>query len=109
MWNRRIELGLLMPIAQVWIHGSPLTAKIVPQVPAAAEFNRGVVARFLTWFDRELDGHAFLVGDAYSVADVTALCTLDFATGLVGIAVDPALENVARWHAAVSSRPSAKA
>jgi glutathione S-transferase len=109
MWNRRIELGLLVPVGQVWIHGSPLTAKIVPQVPAAAEFNRGVVARFLAWLDRELEGRAFLAGDAYSVADVTALCTLDFATGLVGIPVDPALENVARWHAAVSGRPSAKA
>ena len=109
MWNRRIELGLLVPVGQVWIHGSPLTAKLVPQVPAAAEFNRGGVARFLAWLDRELEGHAFLAGDAYSVADVTALCTLDFATGLVGIRVDPALENVARWHAAVSARPSAKA
>jgi glutathione S-transferase len=108
MWNRRIELGLLVPVGQVWIHGSPLTASLVSQVPAAAEFNRGVVARFLAWLDRELDGHAFLAGDAYSVADVTALCTLDFATGLVGLTVDPGLANVARWHAAVSGRPSAK-
>ena len=109
MWNRRVELGLLVPVGQVWIHGSPLTAKLVPQVPAAAEFNRAVVARFLAWLDRELEGQAFLAGDDYTVADVTALCTLDFATGLVGIAVDPTLTNVARWHAAVSARPSAKA
>jgi len=109
MWNRRIELGLLMPVAQVWIHGSPHTAKLVKQIPAAAAFNREVVARFLGWLDRELAGRDFLAGDAYSVADITALCTLDFATGLVGIALDPALAQVARWRAAVSARPSAKA
>jgi glutathione S-transferase len=109
MWNRRIELGLLMPVAQVWIHGSPLTAKLVQQIPAAAGFNRAVVARYLGWLDREIDGREFLAGERYSVADITALCALDFATGLVGIAVDPALANLARWHEGVSSRPSAKA
>jgi glutathione S-transferase len=93
----------------VWIHGSPYTAKLLKQIPEAAAFNREVVARFLGWLDRELEGREFLAGDAYSVADITALCTLDFATGLVGIEVDPALAQLARWRAAVSARPSAKA
>jgi glutathione S-transferase len=109
MWTRRMELGMLMPVAQVWIHGSPYTAKLLKQIPEAAAFNREVVARFLGWLDRELEGREFLAGDVYSVADITALCTLDFATGLVGIEVDPALAQLARWRAAVSARPSAKA
>jgi glutathione S-transferase len=109
MWNRRIELGLLMPVAQVWVHGSPLTAKLVEQVRPAADFHRAVVARFLAWLDRELDGREFVAGERYSVADITALCTLDFATGLVGIASDPALSQLSRWHAGVSARPSATA
>jgi glutathione S-transferase len=109
VWNRRMELGLLMPVAQVWIHGSPYTAKLLKQIPEAAAFNREVVARFLGWLDRELEGREVLAGDVYSVADITALCTLDFATGLVGIEVDPALAQLARWRAAVSARPSAKA
>lgn len=114
MWNRRVELGLLVPVAQVWVHGSPLTAAIVAaqggaQVTAAAEFNRAVVARFLTWFDREIAGREFVAGDWFSIADITALCVLDFATSLVRIEVDPGLANLARWHAAVSSRPSAGA
>jgi glutathione S-transferase len=109
MWNRRVELGVFMPVAQVWIHGSPLTAKIVQQVPAAADFNRKVVARALGWLDRELADRTFLAGDDYSVADVTLLCALDFATSLVAIPLDPAHANLARWHATVSSRPSARA
>jgi glutathione S-transferase len=67
------------------------------------------VARFLAWLDRELEGREFVAGERYSVADITALCTLDFATGLVGIASDPALSQLARWHAGVSARPSATA
>jgi glutathione S-transferase len=109
MWNRRIELGLLMPIAQVWIHGSPITARLFEQVPDAAAFNRKVVDRFLGWLDGELRDRPFLAGDDYSVADITALCTLDFAGALVGIPIDPAHANLARWHAGVSARPSAKA
>jgi len=114
MWNRRVELGLGVPLAQVWIHGSPITAPLVAaegaaQVPAAAEFNRAIIARFFRWLDRELDGRACIAGERFSVADITALCMVDFAAALVGIAVDPALANVARWHATVSARPSAQA
>jgi glutathione S-transferase len=109
MWNRRLELGLLVPVGQVWIHGSPFTAKLVKQVPAAAEFNRGVITRFLRWLDGELAVSEFVAGQRYSVADITGLCTLDFATELVGISIDPTLSHLTRWHAAVAGRPSARA
>ena len=109
MWNRRLELGLLVPVGQVWIHGSPHTAKLVKQVPAAAEFNRGVIARFLRWLDGELAASKFVAGERYSVADITGLCTLDFATVLVGISIDSTLSHLSRWHAAVAGRPSAHA
>ena len=44
-----------------------------------------------------------------TIADVTALCTIDFASALVNLAPDPGLAHLARWHAAVSARPSASA
>ena len=109
MWNRRIELGLMGPIGQVWIHGSPITAKLFEQVPEAAAFNRKVAARFLGLLDGVLADRPFLAGDAYSVADISALCTLDFSASLVDIPIEPAHANLARWHAEVSSRPSARA
>jgi glutathione S-transferase len=109
MWQRRIELGLLVPVGMVWVHGSPLTARLVRQIPEAAEQNRRVVASFLEWLDGELERREFVCGPRYTVADITLLCTLDFATQLVGIEVDPALARLARWHRAASSRPSARA
>ncbi len=109
MWQRRVELGLMVPVGMVWVHGSPLTARLVRQIPEAAEQNRNVVADYLAWLDGELAHREFVSGPRYTVPDVTLLCTLDFATQLVGIKLDPGLAHVARWHRSVSSRPSAAA
>jgi glutathione S-transferase len=109
MWQRRVELGLLVPVGMVWVHGSPITARLLRQIPEAAAQNRKVVASFLAWLDGELGGRRFVAGDRYSVADITLLCTLDFATGLVGVELDPQLAHVARWHEQVAARPSASA
>jgi glutathione S-transferase len=109
MWQRRIELGLLVPVGMVWVHGSPITARLLRQIPEAAAQNRVVVARFLAWLDGELGGRPFVAGDRFTVPDITLLCTLDFATGLVGIELDPSLQGIARWHREVSARPSASA
>lgn len=114
MWNRRIELGLLVPVAQVWIHGSPFTKAVVTaqggeQVAAAADFNRAVVTRFLSWLDGEIAGRRFIAGDSFSIADISAPCVLDFATGLVRIEVDAGLKHLQRWHTEVATRPSAGA
>jgi glutathione S-transferase len=108
MWNRRVELILLQSVGMVWGHGSPLTAKVVKQIPENVAPNRKRAAQFLEVLDRFLAKRAFLAGEQLSIADISALCTLDFAR-IVEIAPDPGLTNVARWHAAMSARPSARA
>jgi glutathione S-transferase len=109
MWNRRCELNLLFSVAHVFRHTHPAMKELeVPQVPAWAEANRPRVIDFLRILDAELAGHAFVAGDHYTVADITALCAIDFMKP-TRIAVPEELANVKRWHAAVSARPSAKA
>jgi glutathione S-transferase len=108
MWNRRVELVLLNAIGMVWLHGSPLTASVVEQIPANVAPARARAAQFLSLLDRELDGRAFIAGDRLSIADISALCALDFAR-IVEIVPDPALARVARWYEAMAARPSAKA
>ena len=108
MWNRRIELVLLNAIGMVWGHGSPLTAKVVQQIPENVEPNRKRAAIFLELLDRELATRPFIAGLRISIADISALCAIDFAT-MVQIVPEPALRNLAGWHAAMSSRPSAQA
>ncbi len=79
------------------------------QVPAFGELMRKHVVERMSWLDRELASRPFLAGDAYSIADITAMCALDFAK-IVSLRIDPAVTpNLERWRQAVSSRPSAKA
>ncbi|MEQ9519078.1 MAG: glutathione binding-like protein [Parvibaculum sp.] len=48
-----------------------------------------------------------MAGDKFSVADITALGVIDFAT-FVGIPIPETATNLLAWHARVSARPSAK-
>ena len=86
-----------------------MAAEGAAQVPAAAAFNREIITRFLRWLDHELVGRDFIAGQHFSVADITALCMIDFGAALLQISIDPGLANVSRWHATVAARPSAKA
>ena len=110
MWLRRIEFNFMVPVGMVWIHGSPLTAAVVEnQIPEVAEQNRSVVGRYFGFLDRQLEAREFIAGDSYSIADIVALCTLDFAANLNALHYSPEQKNLARWHQTVSDRPSAKA
>jgi len=112
MANRQLEFELLGPIGTSWVNG-PIVAQMAPgrfkQNPQAKEASDAATRAFYGRLDRELAQHAFMADDAYSIADITALCVIDFATALVGLRPDDSLEHLWRWHAAVSARPSAKA
>jgi glutathione S-transferase len=110
MWSRRIELNLMRPVGMVWVHGSPLTKAVFPdQIASVAEQSRVHVHDFYRFLDRSLAAQPFVAGDAFSMADILALATLDFAVGLVELPFDPGLTELASWHARVSGRASAKA
>jgi glutathione S-transferase len=80
----------------------------VPQVAAWGEANKSRVEAFLPVLDRQLAAGPFICGAHYSVADITALIAIDFMKP-ARLAVAPQYGNIARWHAEVSARPSAKA
>lgn len=109
MWNRRMELGLLAHVSQAFRHTHPAMAHLeVPQVKDWGEANKTKALEVLAMLDVQLAGNTFVAGDAYSVADITALVAVDFMRP-ARITLPPELKNVARWHAEVSARPSAKA
>jgi glutathione S-transferase len=109
MWNRRLELHFLFPVAHVFRNTHPAMKELeVPQVPAWAEANKPRIAEFLRVLDDELKDQPFVTGDRYSVADITGLIAVDFMKP-AKLAVPEACANVRRWHAEVSARPSARA
>jgi glutathione S-transferase len=78
------------------------------QIPALAERCRARVMRFFNEMDARLAHHSFVAGQRYSIADITALVTIDFARW-AKLAIPDECSHLRRWHADVSARPSAKA
>jgi glutathione S-transferase len=109
MWNRRMELGLLFSVAQAFRHLHPAMAQLeVPQVAAWGEANKPKAMDIIGFMDRELASRPFIAGDAFSVADITALVAIDFMKP-ARIQRPAELKNLERWYRDVSARPSAKA
>jgi len=109
MWQRRMELNLLFPVAQTFRHLHPAMKEMEkPQVAEWGEVNRPRVLTMLTFLDSELSGRPFIAGDGFSVADITAMVGMDFMKP-AKIERPENLPNLDRWHGEVSSRPSAAA
>ena len=109
MWQRQLELRLLMPIAQVLRHTHPRMAEMEsPQVPDWAAVNRPRALHAMTIVNETLSDRPFIAGDRFTVADVTGLVALDFAKP-ARISIPPELLHLNRWHEALKARPSAAA
>ena len=108
MWQRHAEFNLLMPIAMTFRHTHPAMGAFESQVPAWGELNRERALRAVEWLEHSLASKDFLAGKHFSIADITAMCAVDFGR-IWRLAIPDAYENAKRWHKSVASRPSAKA
>ncbi len=108
MWIRRIEFVIMMPVGNYWRHAHPRTAALLTQFKDFGQSNVATYAGAQKFLDRELEGHDFIAGDTFSMADICALSTVDFATW-IGLPIEPERSNLVAWHARVTARPSASA
>lgn len=109
MWNRRMELNFLAPVAAVFRHLHPAAKDMEqPQVGEWGEANKPKVTEFLEFLDKELKDRLFAAGDHYTVADITGMIAADFMR-VSKMSIPEELANVRRWHSHVSERPSARA
>jgi glutathione S-transferase len=108
-WNRHAELELLIPIAQVFRNTNAFWTGRIKQSPEFGEIMRELVGVRFDWLEQELSQREYLAGPRFTVADITALCAIDFGkVSNLRIKADTH-PNLAAWHARVSARPSAKA
>lgn len=84
-WQWRIENGLGMAVASAFRNAHPamkgraLPGPIdYPQIPELAERGKAQIGHFLESFNRHMKDREFIAADRFSVADVTAICFLDF-------------------------------
>jgi len=69
------------------------------------EAKRRFVDALEAW-DRQLEGRAFLVGDALSLADVTLYTVFPAMSGLVGTEIPVERKNLRKWHERMAARPT---
>ena len=113
MWNGKVEEQGLLPMADALRNRSKhlkdraVTGPVgYPQIPELAERGRRRVEQFFRRLDGQLTDNEFIAGDFFSIADISAMVTVDFAAWLK-LALPEDAHNARRWYEAVSSRPSA--
>ena len=108
-WNRHAELELLLPIAQVFRNTNAFWVGRIQQSAEYGEIVRELVGTRFDWFEQELSVRPYIAGPRFTVADITALCAIDFGK-VSNLRVKAETHpNLAAWHKRVSERPSAKA
>ena len=109
MWQRRMEMNLLASVASAFRHLHPsMGAFEVPQVPAWGEANKPRAIEALQILNDQLGRTRHVAGDAYSIADITAMIAIDFMKP-ARVARPEGLAHLDRWYAEVAARPSTKA
>ena len=107
-WIRRVEFAVMNPVGQFWRHAHPRTAALLTQFKDFGESNKATYSGAQKYMNRELEGHDFVVGNSFTMADICLLSTVDFADW-IGLPVEDEFTNLVAWRARVKSRPSADA
>jgi glutathione S-transferase len=113
MWERRAEMegfASAMEAVRNAVPGLRNRAIAGPhdyeQIPALVERSRLRVRNFYADLDARLADVPFVAGDEFSVADITAVVTVDFATKAAGLPIPDQHVALKRWYDSISARPS---
>jgi glutathione S-transferase len=111
MADRRVELTLLLQIANAIRHTHPGLAAL--EQPQFGDFGRSQGEKLLETakvFDQLLQQQEWMAGNRFSIADITALCALEFARGLMKFTPGRnGLVALQAWRDRVAERPAAQA
>ena len=113
MWERRTELEGFAAVMEAIRNSAPsLKSRAIAgphnyeQIPELAERSKLRVKNFFADFDARLGEASFMAGQRFSVADITALVTVDFAAKAINFSIPDEHRSLKRWYGSISSRPS---
>ncbi len=106
MWQRRIELLLMIGIANTYRHGHPAMAALEDQVKEWSEASRPRVIKMLHWFEKQMENKEYICLDRYTIADISALVCFDFAKW-PKIDIPDDCNNLKNYYERLNSRASA--
>ncbi len=113
MWERRMELEGFAAVMETVRNNIPgLKGRAIAgphayeQILALVERGRRRVADFYADLEQRLAHSAFVAGEAFSAADITAIVTIDFATRALEFPIPEGAAATHSWYREVSARPS---
>ena len=113
MWERRAELeefAAVMEAVRNSVPGLKGRALAGPhdyeQIPALAERSKVRAIDFYADLNARLLDVPFVAGNHFSVADITAVVTVDFATAGIKLPIPDDQRQLKRWYDAISARSS---
>ena len=113
MWDRRVEMEGFASVMEAVRNAVPgLKSRAIAgphdydQIPALVERSRQRVGNFYADFNARLADVPFVAGDAFSVADITAVVTVEFATKAAGLPIGDERPGLTRWYDVVAARAS---
>ncbi len=110
MWNAKIEQQGLIAVAETFRNSTKglkdraLTGPVsYAQIPELAERGKARLAQFYERLDAQLAENEYVAGSHYSMADITARVSLDFAN-MIKVTVPESVVHVHRWYGAIADR-----
>ena len=109
MWQRKAYSSLMSAVATYFHHATEgLGEKDRYRNKEWGEQNKDNAIAAMKKLDEQLANNKFIVGNTFSIADITAVCAIDFAK-VVGMEIPEECEHLNRWYGEVSQRESASA
>jgi len=113
-WNHRIQDNGIGAVGEAFRNLTPgFKGRALPgpdsyeQIPELAQRGLKRTDNFFIQLDAHLANSQFIVGDYFSVADISAYMTVEFA-GWIKKGIPEGCDNLQRWFDQVSARPSVK-
>jgi len=105
MWDHRMETALLYPAMFGFQH---ISGFFKDRMTPVEDWGKESVKNFmkgLPLLETQLSNNDWVAGSRFSIADITALCAIDFVR-IVKVRVGDEYPNIQRWYAAMKARPS---
>jgi glutathione S-transferase len=111
MADRQVELYFFGAVANSIRHSHPgLAALEQPQFGDYGRSQADKVRKLARWLDEQLSRQPYVAGARFTIADITLLCALDFAKGLMKYKPgDEGLGHLQAWRDRMAERPALRA
>ncbi|MFQ5658920.1 MAG: glutathione S-transferase family protein [Gammaproteobacteria bacterium] len=115
-WQRHMEFDGLLAASDAFRNSFPgFASRAVPGVveefraiPELARRGQRRMKLFFNSLNARLKDNPYVAGEVFSIADITAICAIDFA-GARKVALPENHEYLRRWYERISDRPSISA